>query len=157
MASAAELDQAVLDHLPDADSLIMAAAPADFTPAQRAEHKIKKTADNTDGLTLHLTRTRDILRHVADWRGQHETTRRRVVVGFAAETQNLLDNARAKLESKDLDLIVANPVPQTFGSDMVQATFLDRAGGVTALEPMPKEALAERILDEVRARLAPST
>ena len=157
VASAAELGRAVLDHLPDADALVMAAAPADFTPAQRAEHKIKKTADNTEGLTLHLARTRDILRDVADWRGQHETDRRRVVVGFAAETQNLLDNARAKLQSKDLDLIVANPVPQTFGSDMVQATFLDRAGGVTPLEPMPKEALAERILDEVKARLAPST
>lgn len=154
VASAADLDTAVLAHLPDSDGLIMAAAPADFTPAAPADQKIKKTADNTDGLTLVLTRTRDILRDVADWRAAHESPRVRVIIGFAAETQNLIDNARVKLQSKDLDMIVANPVPQTFGSDLVQATLLDRDGSITPLDPMPKDTLAHRILDEVARRLA---
>lgn len=153
VTSAAELDEAVLAAMPQADALLMAAAPADFTPAQRAEHKIKKTADNEAGVTLHLTRTRDILRDVAEWRALHDNPPRRVVVGFAAETQNLIQNAQAKLDAKRLDLIVANPVPQTFGSDMIQATFLDRAGAATPLDPMLKEALADRIVDEVARRL----
>lgn len=147
--SAADLNAAVLAHLPDSDGLIMAAAPADFTPAAPADQKIKKTADNTEGLTLALARTRDILRDVADWRAAHESPPSRVVIGFAAETQNLIDNARTKLQSKGLDMIVANPVPQTFGSDVVQATLLDREGGITPLDPMPKDALADRILDEL--------
>lgn len=153
VTSAADLGAAVLARLPDHDGLIMAAAPADFTPAAPADQKIKKTADNATGLTLALTRTRDILRDVADWRAAHESPRWRVVIGFAAETQNLLNNARAKLQSKALDLIVANPVPQTFGSDMVQATLLDRDGRVTPLDPMPKDALADRVLDDMAARL----
>ncbi len=153
VVSAADLDAAVLDHLPVTDALIMAAAPADFTPARPADQKIKKTHDNVGGLTLELTRTRDILRDVADWRAAHDTDRRRVVVGFAAETQNLVENARAKLAAKDLDLNVANPVPQTFGSDLVQATLLYRSGAVVPLDPMPKDDLADRILDEVKTLL----
>ncbi|MFN8499903.1 MAG: bifunctional phosphopantothenoylcysteine decarboxylase/phosphopantothenate--cysteine ligase CoaBC [Anaerolineae bacterium] len=153
VASAAELREAVLGALPDADALIMAAAPADFTPARPADRKIKKSADNASGLTVAMTRTPDILRDVAAWRAQHAAGRTLVVVGFAAETHDLLDNARAKLESKRLDLIVANPVPQTFGSDLNQATLLDSAGGVYPLDPLPKAVLAERILERVAARL----
>ncbi len=154
VASAAELRDAVLSGLPLADVLIMAAAPADFTPARPADRKIKKSADNESGLTLEMTRTPDILRDVAAWRDGHARGRNLVVVGFAAETHDLLDNARAKLDAKRLDLIVANPVPQTFGSDLNQATLLDNTGGIYALEPLPKGILAERILDRVAERLA---
>ncbi len=154
VASAAELREAVLDALPAVDALIMAAAPADFTPARPADRKIKKSADNEGGLTLEMTRTSDILRDVAAWRAEHANGRKIVVVGFAAETHDLLDNARAKLDAKRLDLIVANPVPQTFGSDLNQATLLDSAGGIYPLEPLPKAVLAERILDHVVERLS---
>ncbi|MFN8481882.1 MAG: bifunctional phosphopantothenoylcysteine decarboxylase/phosphopantothenate--cysteine ligase CoaBC [Anaerolineae bacterium] len=156
VASAAELRQAVLDTLPLADALVMAAAPADFTPAHPADRKIKKSGDNESGLTLEMTRTPDILREVAAWRAAHADGRTLVVVGFAAETHDLLDNARAKLDAKRLDLIVANPVPQTFGSDLNQATLLDNSGGVYSLEPLPKGVLADRILDRVAARLRAS-
>jgi phosphopantothenoylcysteine decarboxylase/phosphopantothenate--cysteine ligase len=71
------------------------------------------------------------------------------VVGFAAETQDLIANAHAKLESKNLDLMVANPVPSSFGSDMDRATLIERDGGMTELPPLPKEELAEKILDSL--------
>ncbi|MFN8471624.1 MAG: bifunctional phosphopantothenoylcysteine decarboxylase/phosphopantothenate--cysteine ligase CoaBC [Anaerolineae bacterium] len=153
VASAGELRQAVLDALPGANALIMAAAPADFTPTRPSDRKIKKTADNETGLILEMARTPDILRDVAAWRAEHVEGRNLVVVGFAAETHDLLDNARAKLDAKRLDLIVANPVPQTFGSDLNQATLLDNAGGIYPLEPLPKAVLADRILDRVAQRL----
>ena len=90
----------------------------------------------------------DILGDVA-----RHSSRPAIVIGFAAETQELLANARAKLESKNLDLIVANPVPSAFGSDIDQATLITRGGVVTELPPMAKEDLAEKILDFVAARL----
>ena len=74
-------------------------------------------------------------------------------MGFAAETQELIANARAKLEAKNLDLIVANPVPQSFGSEMIQATLIARGDAVTELAPMLKEDLAERVLDFVAEKL----
>ena len=72
-----------------------------------------------------------------------------IVVGFAAETNDLIQNARSKLEHKRLDLIVANPVPQTFGSDNVKATLLFKNSEELDLEPMPKEKLAEVIFDRL--------
>lgn len=145
--SACAMRDAVLGALADADALVMAAAVADFRPAHAAEQKIKK--GETQTLLLELVRNPDILADVAAWRGED---RRLIVVGFAAETQDLIANARAKLESKNLDLIVANPVPQSFGSDVEQATLIERGGAVTELPPMAKEELAERILDFVAAR-----
>jgi phosphopantothenoylcysteine decarboxylase/phosphopantothenate--cysteine ligase len=146
-----ELASAVLQHTRDADALIMAAAPVDFHPLHVAEHKIKK--DKNERLTLELTRNPDILEAVARLRVEEPGHAPRVVVGFAAETDNLLENARVKLESKRLDLIVANPVPQTFGSDRVKATLLQATGEMMDLEPMTKERLAEIILDHVERRL----
>ncbi len=151
--SARAMRDAVLNALPDADALVMAAAVADFEPAQVAEQKIKKGAAET--LTLSLVKTPDTLRAVADWRGQNPKCKL-VVVGFAAETNDLLKNARAKLEGKNLDLIVANPVPQSFGGDVEQATLIERGGAATEMPPMAKEDLAERILDLVAMRLQPT-
>lgn len=153
--SARAMRDAVIESLEDADALVMAAAVADFRPAQASEQKIKKDASGT--LTLELIRNPDILRDVAQCREQNQKSkignRKLLVVGFAAETQDLLTNARAKLESKKLDLIVANPVPQSFGSDLDQATLLSRDGAVNELPPMPKEELAEKILDFVVEQL----
>ena len=140
--SAREMRAAVLQAIVDADVLVMAAAVADFRPEQAAEQKIKK--NDVEALRLELVKNPDILADVA-----RHSARPSMVIGFAAETQELLANARAKLESKKLDLIVANPVPSTFGSDVDQATLITRGGVVSELPPMSKEELAEKILDFV--------
>lgn len=144
--TARDMRNAVLRAIVDTDALVMAAAVADFRPEQAAEQKIKKGGAET--LTLELVKNPDILADVA-----RHSSRPTLVIGFAAETQELLANARAKLESKNLDLIVANRVPSAFGSDMDQATLITRGGVVTELPPMAKEELAEKILDFVAARL----
>ncbi len=141
-----EMRDAVLRSIENADALLMAAAVADFRPAQAEDQKIKKGP--TESFALQLVKNPDILQEVAS-RRSHSL----FVAGFAAETQELLENAKAKLKSKNLDLIVANPVPSTFGSDIVQATLIERGGAVTELPPMSKEDLAEKILDLVAAKL----
>ncbi len=149
--TAREMRDAVLGAIGDADALVMAAAVADFRPARAAEEKIKKGSAET--LTLELVRNPDILQEVAS-RLPPADRRPLLVIGFAAETQDLLANARAKLEVKNLDLIVANPVPQSFGADIEAATLLTRDGAAMELSPLPKEELAEKVLDFVSAKLA---
>ncbi|MGB8647462.1 MAG: bifunctional phosphopantothenoylcysteine decarboxylase/phosphopantothenate--cysteine ligase CoaBC [Anaerolineae bacterium] len=146
-----DLYDAVIERTRDTDLLIMAAAPADYRPRQSASHKIKK--DQSEALTLELVRNPDVLGAIADRRQADPASCPRVVVGFAAETDNLIANARDKLERKRLDLIVANPVPQTFGSNRVKAILLDTAGDIIELDPMPKEHLAAIILDRVEPLL----
>ncbi|MGE5140825.1 MAG: bifunctional phosphopantothenoylcysteine decarboxylase/phosphopantothenate--cysteine ligase CoaBC [Rudaea sp.] len=146
-----ELYQAVLDRTCDSDVLIMAAAPADFRPVRAAEKKIKK--EQSEKFSVEMIRNPDVLEAVARRREQDPCAGPRVTVGFAAETDSLIDNARSKLERKRLDLIVANPVPQTFGSDQIQATLLDALGEVIELDPMPKGQLARIIFDRIEPRL----
>ena len=144
--TAAQMQDAVLQMCRDADALVMAAAVADFRPAQVAEHKIKKTVDATR-FALTLERTADIL--AAVHAARNEMQRLRVVVGFAAETQDLLANARAKLAAKGLDLIVANDVSASdagFGVDTDRVTILDHDGFAEALPLMTKVAVAEAIV-----------
>lgn len=147
VVSTQDLLDAVLREMRGADVLIMSAAPADFRPASSAEQKIKKEA--LAELTIPLVRNPDILGEVARIRAAAPPDAPRVVVGFAAETNDLLANARAKLQRKNLDLMVANPVPQTFGSEMVKATLLKRDGTVLDLPPRTKEELAGVIFDEI--------
>lgn len=146
--STADLHQAVLAEMRGADALIMAAAPADFRPLSSADQKIKKEA--TAELTIDLVRNPDILGAVAQTRATDPANAPRIVVGFAAETNDLIQNARGKLERKNLDMIIANPVPQTFGSDIVKATILRKNEPELDLIPMTKENLAEIILDETQ-------
>lgn len=155
VATSQEMLNSVLRVLPTTDVLIMAAAPADFRPATFADHKIKKEA--AEQLTLELVRNPDILGAVAKAREQDPAHSPRVVVGFAAETDNLLANARGKLERKRLDMIVANPVPQTFGSENVKATMLFASGDELDLAPMSKEELAGMILDRIELMLNDQT
>jgi phosphopantothenoylcysteine decarboxylase/phosphopantothenate--cysteine ligase len=138
--------EAVLEALPRADVLLMAAAVADYRPASRASHKIKK-----GGGTIHLdlARTPDILEKVGMQRLD-----RQLIVGFAAETENLLENARDKLRRKKLDLIVANDARQAMGSDANQVILVDVSGDALELPLLPKDEVAVRILDSVAALLA---
>jgi phosphopantothenoylcysteine decarboxylase/phosphopantothenate--cysteine ligase len=144
--TAQEMRDAVLAALPPAEVLIMAAAVADFRPAEAQERKIKKAEGER---ILRLARTPDILAQVARWRESEPGGSKLVVVGFAAETEDVVQNARAKLEAKRLDLIVANPVPATFGADQSQVTLIDREGRVAELPLLPKEEIAEQVLDRV--------
>ncbi len=144
--SAAQMHAAVIAALP-ADVYIGAAAVADYTPARVASAKIKKS----DGpLTLELVPTPDILADVAV-----HPLRPRLLVGFAAETDNVEGHARGKLEKKKLDLIAANRVGiagSGFESDD-NALTVYWAGGDRAFGPMPKTELAERLLDLIAQRL----
>jgi phosphopantothenoylcysteine decarboxylase/phosphopantothenate--cysteine ligase len=117
---------------------------ADYRPAMAAAHKLKK---GEAGLGLELVRTPDILAEVAAQRA--ELGQPRVVVGFAAETQDLVANAQAKLKAKRLDLMVANDARQAMGADVNQVTLLDASGSVEALPLLPKDEVAERVMDRV--------
>jgi phosphopantothenoylcysteine decarboxylase/phosphopantothenate--cysteine ligase len=149
--TALQMRQAVLAALPGSDALVMAAAVADYRPQTTAQQKIKKDEDK---LTLQLVRNPDILAEVA--REREATGYPRVAVGFAAETANLLENARAKLEKKRLDLIVANDVSAAdsgFAVDTNRVTLLSADGGVEALPLLSKAEVADRVMDKVAGLL----
>ncbi len=143
--TAGQMRDAVLHALPTADALLMAAAVADFAPAKATGHKIKKSQA---GLTVELVRTPDILAEVANVRRTDQ-----IIVGFAAETENLLENAREKLEGKRLNLIVANDARQAIGAATNQVTLLGADGSVAELPLLPKEEVARRIVERVVALL----
>jgi phosphopantothenoylcysteine decarboxylase/phosphopantothenate--cysteine ligase len=154
--SAEEMRAAVLNNLADASVFIGAAAVADYRPVKSSPEKIKKT---NFSLSLELERTPDILRQVADRKKEGL-----LVVGFAAETENILRNAREKLATKNLDAIVANDVTQEgVGFDTVtnEVTIISRDRNAPIHVPlMAKTSVADIILDEVvrlRARVKPSS
>jgi len=154
--SAAEMHAAVMKELSEASIFIGAAAVADYRPVEPSSQKIKKTQSS---LSLELERTPDILGGVAAVRQNGL-----LVIGFAAETENVLRNAREKLTAKNLDAIVANDVTQSgVGFDTVtnEVTIISRDRKAPIHVPlMAKENVANIILDEVvrlRARVEPST
>jgi phosphopantothenoylcysteine decarboxylase/phosphopantothenate--cysteine ligase len=140
--TALEMRDAVHAAIEGADLLIMNAAVADFRPAELSERKIKKGDD--EELVVRLVRNPDILAGLADRRNL-------IKVGFAAETQNLLEYARSKLERKGLDLIVANEAIASIGSDEIQVTLLD-GESVQQLPRQPKQRAAAAIVAEVLRR-----
>jgi len=138
--TAQEMYHAVKDLAPQADALIMAAAVADYRPKRTAREKIKK---GESGLTLQLEFTKDILGSV---KGDF------VRVGFAAESSNLVKNAKEKLQQKELDFIVANDITSRdsgFEADLNEVTVIDREGKIDNLPLLPKREIAEMILDRV--------
>jgi len=145
VTTAEEMREAVLTRLADSHVLIMAAAVADYRPASFSPAKIKKGGGP---LTLALERTPDILMEAA------RIKEHRVHVGFAAETHDLIENARAKLEPKNLDLLVANDITEEgsgFEVETNRATLLWRDGSIEALPRMSKQELAEHIIQAVVA------
>jgi phosphopantothenoylcysteine decarboxylase/phosphopantothenate--cysteine ligase len=138
--TALQMQIAVNQAVRKADVLIMAAAVADYHLALVSEHKIKKESGN---LTLDLVRTPDILSEI---KGNFTK------VGFAAESQDLLTNARQKLSKKNLDLIVANNIIESgsgFGADDNKVVLIDRTGKTEDIPVMSKRAVADLILDRV--------
>jgi len=143
--SVEEMRRAVLAHVERASVVIAAAAVSDYRPAARASAKLKKSGE---GLLLELVRAPDILEELGRDKGQ------RLLVGFAAETEDLLVNARAKLERKNLDLVVANDVSGEdtgFEVDTNAGHILRRDGTRAEVPPVSKRAMADRLLDEVVA------
>ena len=143
ITSAQEMYDCVMDLVEDADIVIKTAAVSDYRPVVMAEHKIKKNADR---LTLELEKTRDILKEIGHRKGN------RLVIGFAAETQNLRENATQKLTEKKLDLIVGNVIgaPDSgFAVDTNQVTFFFPDGSTEKMEVMDKGILAHRLLDRI--------
>ncbi len=141
--SAEELARAVDAQVGSARVVIMAAAVADQRPAERAPHKVKKPPGEE---LLRLVRTPDILA------GLGARPQRPLLVGFAAESENVEENARGKLQRKNLDLIVANDIAQAFGLDTNRAIVLAKDGARSELSGS-KRSVAHAIWDMVRARL----
>lgn len=145
--TASEMLKAVLQQSAHADALVMCAAVADFRPTQAEAQKIKKGGDS---LQLNLSATEDILKNVAEARAQ--TGFPRCVVGFAAESQDLIENARAKLQKKQLDMIVANDISAAdagFEVSTNRVTFLFSDGLQENLPVMQKSEVAEKIMEKV--------
>ncbi len=147
--TAAQMRQAVMDHLEESTMIIKAADVADYHRADAPSYKIKKTAAR---MSLELDPTPDILAEAGRKKGE------RLLVGFAAETENLVAEAQRKLQSKNCDMVVANLVSQEgagFDSDENEVVLVMRTGEVVPVQRAPKSAIAQRIFDEmVRLRLA---
>jgi len=144
--SAEQMYEAVMENLERATVVIKAAAVADYRPKKVFPSKIKKSAAD---LTLALERTKDILAEIGQRKGN------RILVGFAAETENLVENGREKLKSKNLDVIVVSDVSREevgFASDLNAGILIDRSGDVVELPVMSKSEMALRILDHVKAK-----
>lgn len=146
--SVQEMFDAVMEHLPDSDIVVKSAAVSDYRPKTVQEHKMKKG----DGpLVLELDKAPDILRTI----GERKT--KQFVVGFAAETQDVLQHAQAKLERKNLDMIVANNVLTEgagMGSDTNVVTLLTRASEQADLEKLSKRDVADKLFDAVLLKMA---
>jgi len=147
--SAREMCEEMLKYQADCDIIIGAAAVGDFRVARVADQKIKKTEDKTLQVVLELVENPDILKELGKHKNEHM-----IMVGFAAETENVLENAKKKLLSKNLDLIVANDVTVEeagFAADTNVVTLIDRAGGCKPLPKMSKDEVAAAIIDSVVA------
>ena len=140
--AADQMNNEILNVIENQDCIIMAAAVSDFTPISKAEIKIKK--ESISDLTLKLKKTEDILKNIKKFN--------LIKVGFAAETENLIENGMNKLKSKNLDLIVINDVSDTrigFDSDYNKVTIINKNGNMNTSEIEPKSIIANKILDHV--------
>jgi len=142
-----EMFNAVGKHFDDCNVLIKAAAPLDYRPISVSEHKIKKEKDEIE---IKFIKNPDIVEHFG------KIKKKQIVVGFAAETENLIENARKKIEKKNLDFIVANNVLTAdagFRSDTNIVTIIDKNGSVVNYPLLTKEDVAKVIIDKIFAMI----
>lgn len=147
--STEDMYKAVNDNFEDCDVLIKAAAPADFRPLNFSKQKIKKEGQN-GSFSIELTQNPDIAKSVGQ-RKSHQ-----FIVGFAAESQNEIENGQKKIKAKNFDMIVINNITQKnagFKSDTNEVVIIDKSGKVENLEMMTKTELANKILDRVMKNL----
>lgn len=143
VTTAEQMEKAVKENYEQCRLVIKAAAVSDFRPLKVSEQKVKKDAA---ALTIELVKNRDILHDLSNMKGSH------ILVGFAAETENELENARNKLIHKNLDLIVVNNLNEPgsgFASPTNRVSIIDHSGSVEELPQMNKAELAHRILDRI--------
>lgn len=141
--SAEEMYCSVKEHFDDADILIKSAAVGDYKPKTKSEIKVKKSDSD---MKIELTRNKDILFELG------KVKKSQIVVGFAAETNELLKNAKAKIDKKNLDFIVANDVTMEksgFGTDTNTVNIIKKNGEIISLPNMLKEEVAHKILDVI--------
>lgn len=144
VSSAVEMRDAVMEHFDSSTVVIKAAAVADYRPKRRADSKIKKRGEN---LKIELERNPDIIAEVGKKKGK------RILVGFAVETENLIENARVKMVKKNMDMIVANDVTEKgagFGYDTNIIKILAADGEIEDMPLMTKMEVADRILDGIK-------
>jgi phosphopantothenoylcysteine decarboxylase/phosphopantothenate--cysteine ligase len=144
--TARDMRDAVMEHYKDATIIIKTAAVADFKCKDENCQKIKKKGDS-DYMVLELEKNPDIVGELGKVKGN------RIVVGFAAETENLIEHAFEKLKKKNLDLIIANNVAKAgigFGSDDNEVTIIERSGSTKQVPKLSKDEIAHIILDAVK-------
>ena len=139
-----QMYRAVEKEFKKADILIMAAAPADFTPKKTASRKIKK--EGRESFKLELSSTIDILKAV-----KKDKKKGKTIVGFALETENGIENAKVKLKNKGLDLVVLNSMEDgvPFESDQNKVTLIDKKGHIQSVPTMPKMELARVLIEQI--------
>ena len=141
--SAIDMEKAVLENI-DSDCIIMTAAVADYRIKEYNQQKMKKTQD--DSITIELVKNPDILKEISQKKNKG------IIVGFCAESENLLDNAKTKIKNKGCDYLIANDISRKdigFSSDENEVYILDKELNIAHLEKMPKTKLAEKILEKV--------
>ena len=144
--SAIDMQNVVNEEFDSADYIIMAAAVADYRAKERSEQKMKK--DEQDSITLELVKNPDILAELCQSRSNKNSSA--IIVGFCAESQNLMENAKAKIEKKGCDYLVANDISRKdigFNSDENEVIILDKDGIVKKLEKASKNVIARKILE----------
>lgn len=142
--SAFEMKSAVDNHFEDADYVIMAAAVADYRVKEKSDQKMKKTSD--DEITLTLVKNPDILKELCE-KKTHQT-----IIGFCAESENLIENAKEKIVKKGCDYLIANDISRKdigFSSDFNEVTILDKNGRMKKLEKADKTTIAYQIFEEI--------
>lgn len=143
--SALEMQQAVEQEFKDADCLIMAAAVADYRAKDIADIKLKKTSE--DEISVQLVKNPDILKEICANKREEQ-----IVIGFCAESENLLENAKEKITKKSCDFLVANDISRSdigFSSDFNEVHILDKSGNIEKIERCTKNEIAKQILEKI--------
>lgn len=143
--SALEMQQAVEQEFKDADCLIMAAAVADYRAKDIADIKLKKTSE--DEISVQLVKNPDILKEICAKKREEQ-----IVIGFCAESENLLENAKEKITKKGCDFLVANDISRSdigFSSDFNEVHILDKSGNIEKIERCTKNEIAKQILEKI--------
>ena len=148
VATAKEMENAVKSEINKTDALIMSAAVSDFRAKNISEQKIKKTDSET--MTIELVKNPDILKEVCSEKSKHKKFP--LVVGFCAESENLIENAKTKIQKKGCDFIVANDISRKdigFNSDENEVYIIDKELNINKLEKNTKQKIAKNILKEI--------
>ena len=144
------MQNALNQEFETSDYIIMAAAVADYRVKNYSEQKMKKTSD--DELTLELTKNPDILKGLCERKQNSQTQNKPIIIGFCAESENLIENAKTKIAKKGCDYLIANDISRKdigFSSDDNEVSILDKNGNITQIEKAPKSTIARKILEHI--------